>query len=136
MSDIFIRLGILLAIFATVFVVVQLSLQSAWSRSSHLNTVNKRMRMISQGRSREEIALVLRRNGEEDYSAFPAPIAAFLANFARSLRVIGIKFSVGQALFFMVLTFVILFALIGLAVAASGFAISAGVIVLIGTIAF
>jgi len=136
MSDTFIRLGILLAIFATVFVVIQLSLQAAWNRSSHLNTVNQRLRMISEGRSREEIALALRRNSDEDYSAYPGPIASFLASLSRSLGVTGIRTSVGQVLFFMVVGFGILFALIGLAVAASGFAISIGVIVLIGTIAF
>lgn len=136
MIETVIRLGILLAIFASVFIVMQIGLNSAWSRRSHLNTVNKRLRMISEGRSREHVIAVLRKNEGGDYSSLPPFIGARLLRLERSLRATGIALSVGQVLFLLAAAFGVLFALMGIATAVSGFTISAGVILLIGAIAF
>lgn len=135
MTDTAIRLGILLAIFASLFIIVQIGLNYAWSRRSHLNTINKRLRMISEGRSREEVIATLRKNEGGDYSAFPEAIGKRLAKLERSLRAAGIGASVGQVLLLMGTAFCILFALIGLGAAVSDIAVSTGVILLIGTIA-
>ena len=135
MTDTFIRLGILLAIFATIFIVFQFLLNSAWSRRSHLNTVNKRLTMISEGRSREEVVSALRKNEGSDFSAFPSLIARALSSLERSLRATGIGLTVSQVVFYLAVIFAIGTAIIGIAVAASGFPISAGVIVLIVAIA-
>ena len=130
MTDTFIRLGILLAIFATVFIIVQLLLRASWNKQAHVSSVNKRLRMINEGRSREEIALLLRRSSDDDFSSWPGPIASLLAHLARSLDVLGANMTVGKLVFFMAVGFGLLLALMGLGVAASGFTISTGVILL------
>ena len=136
MTDTAIRLGILLAIFASLFVVVQIGLNYAWNRRSHLNLVNKRLKMISEGRSREEVIATLRKNEGGDFSAYPAAIGNRLMKLERSLRATGIGLTVGQVLLFMASGFGIVLALIGLAVAVSDVPITGGVILLIAAIAF
>ena len=136
MSDTIVRLSILLAVFATVFILIQFLLNSAWSRRAHLSTVNKRLRMISEGRSRAEIMAVLRKNDGTDFSAFPSPIARLLGSVERSLRAASVSITIGRLAFFMAIGFGVALAVIALLAAASGFAISLGVFVLIAAIAF
>ena len=136
MLDTIIRLAILLAIFASIFVISQILLNSAWARSAHLATVNRRLRMISEGRTREQVVAILRKNDTSDFSHYPSLIANRLASLQRSLRASGLPITLGQLLFFMGAGFVIVLAILGIAVAASGFALSAGVLLMIVSVSF
>jgi tight adherence protein B len=136
MTDTILKLGILLALFAATFIVVQAILNAAWVRRSRLNMINQRMKMISQGRSREEVVSILRKNDGGDFSAFPQPLAGWLASLERSLRAAGVPFQTSQVVFGMAVAFGVLVALIGLGAAMSGFAMSAGATLLIITLAF
>lgn len=136
MSDTVIRLAILLAIFASVFVVLQIVLNSAWSRRAHLNTVNKRLKMISEGRSREEVVAVLRKNDGTDFSNYPPIIAGRLEKLEKSLRATGIQMTTGQAVFGMVVGFSVIFAIAATGAVLAGFTISPGILVMIAAIAF
>ena len=136
MSDTVIRLAILLAIFASVFVILQIALNSAWTRRSHLNTVNKRLKMISEGRSREEVVAVLRKNDGTDFSSFPPLIAGRLEKLEKSLRATGIGMTTGQAVFAMVIGFAVIFAIAATGAVLSGFIMSPGVLLMIAALAF
>ena len=136
MTDVVLKLGILLALFAATFILVQAVLNAAWARRSRLNTINQRMKLISQGRSREEIVSILRKNDGGDYSAFPQPFASWLAGLERSIRAAGIPFQTSQVLFGMAVGFGVMVALIGIGAAMGGFAMSTGATLLIVTIAF
>ncbi|MEE4316860.1 MAG: type II secretion system F family protein [Erythrobacter sp.] len=136
MTDALMRLGILLALFAATFIVVQAVLNAVWARRSQINTINQRLKMISQGRSREEVISVLRKNTGSDFSAFPQPIAGWLAALERTIRAAGIPFITGQVLFAMAVAFGVLVALVGIGATLSGFAMSSGTILLILTLAF
>lgn len=136
MTDAFLRLGILLALFATTFIVVQAVLNVAWARRSRLNTINQRLKLISEGRSRDEIISVLRKNTGSDFSAFPQPLASLLAALERSLRAAGVPFATSQVVFAMAVAFGLLVAVIGIAAAMSGFTMSAGTVLLIVTLSF
>ena len=136
MTDAILKLGILLALFAATFIVVQAVLNAAWVRRSRLNMINQRMKMISQGRSREEVVSVLRKNDGGDYSAFPQPFASWLTSLESSLRAAGVPFQTSQVLFGMAVAFGVLVAVIGLGAAMGGFAMSAGTTLLIVTLAF
>lgn len=136
MTDALLKLGVLLALFAATFIVVQAVLNAAWARRSRLNTINQRMKMISQGRSREEIVSVLRKNNGGDFSAFPQPFASWLISLERSIRAAGIPFQTSQVLFGMAVGFGVMVALIGIGAAMGGFAMSTGTTLLIITIAF
>ena len=136
MTDTLFRVGILLALFAATFIIVQVVLNAAWARRSQLNTINQRLKMISEGRSREEVVSVLRKNTGGDFSAFPLPIAGVLASLERALRAAGVPFQIGQVLFFMAVGFGVLCAVIGVGATISGFTVSIGSILLTLTIAF
>lgn len=136
MTDTLLKLGILLALFAATFIVVQAVLNAAWARRSRLNMINQRMKMISQGRSREEIISVLRKNNGGDFSAFPQPFASWLTSLERSIRAAGIPFQTSQVLFGMAVGFGVMVALIGIGAAMGGFAMSTGTTLLIITLAF
>ncbi len=135
MIETILKLGILLALFAATFIVVQAVLNAAWVRRSRLNTINQRMKMISEGRSREEVISVLRKNNGGDFSAFPQPFASWFTSFERALRAAGISFQTSQVLFGMAIAFGGLVALLGLGAAMGGFAITTGTSLLILTLA-
>lgn len=136
MTDAFLKLGILLALFATTFIVVQAVLNVVWARRSRLNTINQRLKLISEGRSRDEIISVLRKNTGSDFSAFPQPLASLLAALERSLRAAGVPFATSLVVFAMAVAFGLLVAVIGIAAAMSGFTMSAGTVLLIITLSF
>lgn len=136
MSDTLLKVGILLSLFAATFIIVQMLLNAAWARRSQLNTINQRLKMISEGRSREEVISVLRKNTGGDFSAFPQPIANLLASLERTVRAAGVPFQTSQVMFAMAVTFGVLFAIIGVGATLSGFSVSVGSILLSLTIAF
>ncbi|GAA4641435.1 type II secretion system F family protein [Pontixanthobacter gangjinensis] len=136
MVDTIIRLAVLIAIFASIFVLSQLVLNSIWARKSHLSTVNRRLRMISEGSTREHIVAVLRKHEGGDFSRYPEWIARRLASLQRSLRAAALPISLRQLLLIMSAGFFVLLAVISLLVAASGFALNVGVFLMIGAIAF
>ncbi|MDC8754814.1 type II secretion system F family protein [Erythrobacter sp. sf7] len=136
MTDAIIKIGILLALFAATFIIVQAMLNVAWARRSRLNTINQRLRMISEGRTREEVVSVLRKNSGTDFSAFPQPIAGWLTALERALRSAGIQFQTSQVIFGMAVAFGLLVAVIGVAASMSGFAMTQGTVLLILTLAF
>ncbi|PKP90883.1 MAG: hypothetical protein CVT76_09740, partial [Alphaproteobacteria bacterium HGW-Alphaproteobacteria-15] len=105
MTDAFLKLGILLALFATTFIVVQAVLNVVWARRSRLNTINQRLKLISEGRSRDEIISVLRKNTGSDFSAFPQPLASLLAALERSLRAAGVPFATSLVVLAMAVAF-------------------------------
>lgn len=136
MIDTVLRLGILLAIFASMFVVSQLVLNAAWSRRAHLNMVNRRMRMISEGRSREQVVAILRKNDASDYSHLPPLVAKRLTALQLSLRASALPLTMSQLLFLMIGGFFAVLALIALVAVFKGFPLSVGIIALALAVAF
>lgn len=136
MTDTLLKVGVLLALFAATFIIVQIVLNAAWARRSQLNTINQRLKMISEGRSREEVVSVLRKNIGGDFSAFPPPISGWLSALERLIRSAGVPFQTSQVLFAMAVAFGLVTAVIGTAAALNGFAISVGSILLVMAVAF
>ena len=130
MTETLFKLGILLAIFASVFMVSQLALNSAWAKRAHLNTVNRRLKMISEGRTREQVFAVLKKNDLSDFSAFPPILAGRLAKLQRSLRAAALPVTVGQAVAVMGGGCVLVLTLILVGAVVSGVYLSPGVIVM------
>ena len=130
MTETLFKLGILLAIFASVFMVSQLALNSAWAKRAHLNTVNRRLKMISEGRTREQVFAVLKKNDLSDFSAFPPILAGRLAKLQRSLRAAALPVTVGQAVAVMGGGCVLVLTLILVGAIVSGVYLSPGVIVM------
>jgi tight adherence protein B len=75
MLDALIRIALLAAIFGSVFVAVQLTLNVLWSRRTYLREVNQRLRMLRSGLSREEVMIELRKTDVRLNENLPYPIA-------------------------------------------------------------
>jgi tight adherence protein B len=122
---------ILLAIFASIFVVSQLLLGAAWESRARNSAVNKRLRMIREGIGREEIVARLRKSSPSDFAHLPPLVRKALNGMQRNIFAAALPFTLNQLLggmaFLLVLTFV---ALLFLAVL-GGYAIGPGVALLL-----
>lgn len=131
MMDISIRLGILLAIFASVFLASQLILGAAWRNRAKVAAVNKRLRMIREGSDRAEVTARLRKNVPSDFAEFPSPIARALREFQRMIFAAALPITMGQLLFAIGLGFVAVCSILLLSVVYASFPLTAGVILLV-----
>jgi tight adherence protein B len=136
MLDAIVRLGVLLAIFASVFVVSQVLLNTMWARRAHLVTVNRRLKLISQGMSRETVLATLRKNQATDFSALPPLLARRLNKLQQTLRASALPITMAQLAMATATGFVVLVAVLGLVAAVSGVTLGLGIWVMIGTLSF
>lgn len=130
MIESFIRLGTLLAIFASVFVVSQIVLAMTWRNRERFAAINQRLRMIKEGTSRSDVIATLRKNAPRDYGHLPKMAALVLQNLQRALLAAGVPFSLTQGLFGIVGGFLVALVLILLAASSSGFVLNGGVVLL------
>lgn len=135
MGDLAIRLGLLLAIFASVFLVSQLILGAAWRQREKVAAVNQRLRMIREGSGRAEIAARLRKNAPTDFAQFPPAIAAALQAFQRMFFAAALPLTLGQTLLAMALGFFLVGAILILGAVYAAFPLTAGVILLVVVLA-
>lgn len=136
MADALLRIGVLLAIFASVFVVSQLALNTLWTRRSHAIAINKRLRLIGQGNSREEIMAELRKNAPRDYPNLPPIVARRLENLQRTIMAASLPVTPSQAGLLMMAAFAILMSVMLFAIAGAGFPINGGSLLLTLALAF
>lgn len=136
MAEALLRIGVLVAIFASVFAVSQLALNILWRRRSHTQAVNKRLRLIEQGNTREEVMSELRKNMPRDHPDLPPFLARRLQNLQRTIMASSLPVTPGQALLLMAGAFAILTSVMLIAVASAGFPISSGTVILTLVLAF
>jgi tight adherence protein B len=136
MADALLRIGVLIAIFASVFVVSQLALNTFWARRSHLQAVNKRLRMLRQGNSREDIMTELRKNVPRDHPNLPPFIGRRLENIQRTIMATSLPATPSQVMLMMAGGFAILVSIGLVLIAGAGFPINPGVILLTLALAF
>lgn len=136
MGDALLRIGILIAIFASVFVVSQIVLNTLYSRRAHLQAVNKRLRMIGQGSRRDQVIEQLRKNTPREYPNLPPFIGRRLENIQRTVMAASLPVTSSQALLGMAGAFVILTSVILVLIAQAGFALNVGTFLLVFALAF
>lgn len=136
MPDIVFRIGILLAIFASIFLVAQLILNSAWARGAQSRAINKRMRMIKQGSSREAVIATLRKNSPSDFANWPPFLVPTLQNLQRTIMAASLPITTMQVMVTIVAAFVVLLALVLFGIVLAGFSLTPGAILLAVVFAF
>ena len=136
MAEALLRIGVLLAIFASVFVVSQLALNAVWARRSHTRAINKRLRLLGQGNSREQVMAELHKNTPGQYANLPPFIAKRFENLQRTIMAASLPVTPSQALLLIAAAFAILVALMLFLTVGAGFPINAGTLLLIAAIAF
>lgn len=125
-----IRIFILLAIFAGVFLVVQYGAASYAKSHSHRGAVNKRLRMISAGQDRETVIGQLIKNRPRGGAELPGFLGTWVDGLERTIFAANAPFRLGQFILFMVLGAAGTFLVVILATAFFGTALNAGVILL------
>ncbi len=135
MLDALLRIGILVAIFASVFVVVQISLNVLWTRRSHTHEVNQRLRLLRKGMAREQVIVELRKNDVQLNPNLPIYLARPLLAFERAVRGSGVSITPLTLLFLLSAAFVVVAALILIGAAIAGIALTSGTVVMAGIFA-
>jgi tight adherence protein B len=130
------RIGVLLAIFASVFFIAQFALNAFSARRAHTAAVNRRLRMLGRGNSREDIMAVLRKNAPRVYANLPPFLAKRIENLERMAMAAALPVTPAQARLVLCLAFVVLFGVGLVLVAKAGFAMGAGTLLLVGAIVF
>lgn len=130
MLDSFFRLGTLLAIFASIFAISQIVLAITWRNRERFAAVNKRLRMIKEGTARSEVIATLRKNAPQDFAHLPGLIAGALRALQRAMLAAAVPLNLTQLLFGMAGGFLAVLAIVLLGASSSGFALSAGVVLL------
>lgn len=125
-----IRIFILLAIFAAVFLAAQLIGSSVERSRSHRGAVNKRLQMIAAGRDREEIIGQLIKNRPKGLPELPAIFDGMAMNMQRIVFQSGVTFTLGQLLLFIGLGFAAVFMLTVFGLAFFGYPVAIGTIFL------
>jgi len=135
MLDLIVRLSVLLAIFASVFLLSQLVLGRTWSNRERFAAVNRRLRLIRQGVGSEEIGATLRKNAPSDFANLPPFLARMLQGFQRMLFSAAVPYTGTQVVLGLVLFFAVVLAVALLLVGYFGIVINAGVVLLMVLIA-
>ncbi len=127
MTDMIFRLGLLLAIFASIFLASQLVLNLIWKQGAHSRAVNKRLSMIKRGLEREQVVALLRKNQPSELKNVPPFLRQSISGFQRVVAGSGVAFSFMQVALAMFVVTLLVLALVFLVVASSDIDASLGV---------
>lgn len=127
---------LLLAIFASVFLLSQVVLGAFWRNRALTSAVNKRLELLRAGADRLEIAAQLRKNAPSDFAELPGPLASILRSLQRALFAAAVPLTVGQLLLWMAVGFALISVVLLLGASFAGFPLTAGVFLLAFSLAF
>ena len=130
MIDDLLRIFTLVAVFGTIFLVSQVGLDWAFSRTAHTRAINKRLRMIREGSTREEILARLRKAAPKPITNLPPFLVGPVEKLERTILIAGLPITASQTMFVMLGAFVLVVALILLGIGGAGVKFSAGTLVL------
>lgn len=126
MFDILIRLLVLLATFASVFLIAQLALGRVWTSRVRFAAVNQRLELIRRGASTEQIMATLRKNAPMQFERLPPLLAGMLTKLQRVLFASALPYTMMQVLVGLAVLTTILLVLFMLALIVFNIVITAG----------
>lgn len=130
-----VRVLLLLAVFASVFLLLQVVFRATADTTVHLNAINKRLRMIRQGTKREDVIAELRRNDPLRDVQGEGFITGLNRKFRQMLMMAEVPFGPGQVMLGMAIVFLILTILIALFASLANFPLTLGVMQLVLAVA-
>lgn len=136
MQDALIKLALLAAIFASVAMLSQVILGGAWRRRMQSGAINRRLRMIRDGGTREEIIAHLRKNAPREYANLPPFLASRMRAIQRMLMASAIPLAPAQILVVMGALFLALCVVLLLSARAGGFPLTFGILQMVVVVAF
>ncbi|MFC3174039.1 type II secretion system F family protein [Novosphingobium bradum] len=129
MPQIVIRIAVLLAIFASVFLVSELVLGAAWRRRDRGVAINRRLALIREGTSRDHVMAALRKNTPGDGGAAGGLLAGPYRAFRSMLFAAAVPLGAREVLLAMAGGFAAVLALLLIAARMAGFGSPLGVMV-------
>ena len=136
MIDALIKIALMSAIFASVFLLSQVVIGGAWRRRAATGAVNFRLRMIREGGSREDVVARLRKNTPREFANLPPFIGGPLRTMQRMLMASAIPFAPMQVLALMGALFLALCVALLLGARAGGFPLTFGILQMVAVLAF
>lgn len=130
-----VRFFLLVAVFASVFLLLQVVLRVTADKTVHLTAINKRLRMIRQGTQREDVIAELRRNDPLRDIHGDGLVARTNRKFRQMLMMADVPFGPGQVLLGMAMVFFVLAILIALFASLYNFPLTLGVMQLVLAVA-
>lgn len=130
MIDDLLKLITLIAVFGTIFLISQVALDWSFSKSAHTRAINKRLKMIREGSTREEILARLRKVTPQQIANLPSFLVGPVQRLEKTIMSAALPITASQTLFLMMGAFVLIMALILLGIGGAGIEFSAGTFVL------
>lgn len=114
MTPLIVRLLILVAVFASVFLFSQIVISGTLNRRAELRAVNKRLSLMRSGRNADEVISILRSHAPARLSENAGPVEKAYFRFQKMIRIAGLTANPPTVLLFMVggtvaLAFILLF---------------------------
>lgn len=131
MSGLLIRLFVLVAAFATVFILSQVFLRLFWDRRVERKGINERLRMLRAGFSRDSVAYTLLKNSPPRLSPNAGWLERRYVHFIRMVLTAGIRTEARQIMLRMAIAFAGLIGLLLLLLFAFRITVTFGVIQLV-----
>ena len=131
MSSDVIRFLILVAIFASVFLLMQVFLRSSIDRRAHVGAINKRLKLIATGTDRQNIISFLRKNDPLDLPDGWGPLRAMYAAFRRNLTMAAVPYSAAHVAIAMAAIFAALVLIVATAAWKAYYPLTSGVLQLV-----
>lgn len=131
MNGVLIRLAVLIAIFASVFLFSQLAIGYFVNRGSLRNAVNRRLTMLRSGIDREAVSESLLKNAPPVLGPDAGPIQKLHVHIIRMVMMAGVQFSTRQLLTGMSIGFCVVTGTILLLAVGAHFRLTLGVIQLV-----
>ncbi len=130
MLDLLIRLLILLATFASVFLIAQLVLGRTWNSRVRFAAVNQRLEMIRRGASTEQVMATLRKNAPLEFENLPPFLARQLMKLQRVMFSAAVPYTLPQVLLGLALTTAVLLVVFIVTLRVFGIYVTAGIALL------
>lgn len=131
MTGLFFRLGILIAIFASVFLISQITIGFFVSRRGEQRAVNRRLDMLRAGIDRDEVSLSLLKNAPPTLRADAGFFEKLEVRFIRMIMMSGVRLASRQVVVGMAIAFCVLTAFILLLAFSAKFRLTLGVVQLV-----
>ncbi|MXP41614.1 secretion system protein [Altererythrobacter soli] len=126
-----VRFLILVAVFASVFLLMQVVLRVSVESGLHANAVNRRLKLIAGGADRRDIIGSLRKNDPLLGPEGVGPFAKLYRTFRRNLTMAAVRFTAAQVGLAMAVLFAAIILLVAILAWSANYPLSAGVIQLI-----
>lgn len=125
------RFLILLAIFAAVFLAMQVLLRVTVERRVHVGAINKRLKMIASGTAREDVINVLRKNDPLQLGEGASPWYKLYVALHRNLTMAAVPWTATQVAMAMAALFAALVLIVAIGAWSANYPLTSGVVQLI-----